>query len=905
MLRGRGQQCMVLDGLLADVRAGRSRALVVCGEAGIGKTALLSYAAGTAQDFQVARAEGVESEMELPFAALHQLCGRMLDRGIRLPGPQRDAIGVAFGLRSGSAPDRFLVGLAVLTLLSEVAAEQPLLCLIDDAQWLDQTSAQVLAFVARRLEAESVAMIISIRDPGAIPLAHLPELLLEGLPDADARALLASVIPGRIDERVRDRIVAEAGGNPLALLELPRGIAAAELAGGFGVVGELTVTGRIEQSFQRRIAPLPEMTQSLLLLAAAEPVGDPALLWRAARSLGIGTDAAGPAETAGLFTAGARVTFRHPLVRSAVYQAASATGRRLAHHAIAEATDPGTDPDRRAWHRAQAALEPDEGIAAELERSASRAHARGGLAAAAAFLERAAALTPAPRARATRALAAAQAKYEAGMPDAAVRQLAIAGAGPLSELERARLERLDAQIAFTRLRGRDAPPLLLQAARRLSPLDPALARETYLEALWAAIRTGRSGGGHSPRHVARAARTAPAPANPPRAVDFLLDGLAARSAEGYSAGVPALQRALRALGDGGSGAGGSGGDDTRWLWLGCHTAMDLWDDEACRTLAARHVRQAREAGALTMLPFALNYVAAHHIFAGEFTAAAALLEEADAITAATGNARIADFSLLLAGWRGHDTGQFQAGVQEAAARGEGLAMASAEFATAVLHNGLGHYTAALAAAQQASEHDELGFGVWVLPELIEAAMRCGDHEIAAAAFRQLSERTSLSGSQWARGIEARSRALIAGGQDAEEFYLEAISQLGRSRMTVHLARAHLIYGEWLRRENRRAHARGQLRSAHQMLASMGADGFAERAAHELRHRRTRPQPDHRSPRPAHRPGDSDRPAGGRRPVQPPDRCPAVHQPAHRRIPSAQNIRETLDRFPQSAAQCPG
>ena len=831
MLRGRGQQCMVLDGLLADVRAGRSRALVVCGEAGIGKTALLSYAAGTAQDFQVARAEGVESEMELPFAALHQLCGRMLDRGIRLPGPQRDALGVAFGLRSGSAPDRFLVGLAVLTLLSEVAADQPLLCLIDDAQWLDQTSAQVLAFVARRLEAESVAMILSIRDPGAMPVARLPELVLEGLPDADARALLASVIPGRIDERVRDRIVAEAGGNPLALLELPRGITAAELAGGFGVAGELTVTGRIEQSFQRRIAPLPEMTQSLLLLAAAEPVGDPALLWRAARSLGIGADAAGPAESAGLFTAGARVTFRHPLVRSAVYQAAPATDRRRAHHAIAEATDPGTDPDRRAWHRAQAALEPDEGIAAELERSASRAHARGGLAAAAAFLERAAALTPAPRARATRALAAAQAKYEAGMPDAAVRQLAIAGAGPLSELERARLERLDAQIAFTRLRGRDAPPLLLQAARRLSPLDPALARETYLEALWAAIRTGRSGGGHSPRHVAQAARTAPAPASPPRAVDLLLDGLAARSAEGYSAGVPALQRALGALSDGKSGAGGG---DTRWLWLGCHTAMDLWDDEACRMLAARHVQQAREAGALTMLPFALNYVAAHHIFAGEFTAAAALLEEADAITAATGNARIADFSLLLAGWRGHDTGQFKAGVQEAAARGEGLAMASAEFATAVLHNGLGHYTAALAAAQQASEHDELGFGVWVLPELIEAAVRCGDHKIAAAAFRQLSERTSLSGSQWARGIEARSRALIAGGRDAEDFYLEAIRQLGRSRMTVHLARAHLIYGEWLRRENRRAHARGQLRSAHQMLASMGADGFAERAARELR-----------------------------------------------------------------------
>jgi DNA-binding CsgD family transcriptional regulator len=829
MLRGRANQCLALDGLLADVRSGRSRALVVRGEAGIGKTALLSYATDTAPDFQVARAEGVESEMELPFAGLHQLCGRMLNRSSSLPGPQRDALGVAFGLRPGTAPDRFLVGLAILTLLSDVAADQPLLCLIDDAQWLDQTSAQVLAFVARRLDTESVAMMFGTRDPGTAPgLTRLPELALEGLPDTDARALLASVIPGRLDERVRDRIVAEAGGNPLALLELPRGVTAADLAGGFGVAGPPTLAGRIEQSFQRRIAPLPEMTRRLLLLAAAEPVGDPALLWSAARHLGISADAAGPAEADGLFTVTARVTFRHPLVRSAVYQGAPAGERRRAHHALAEATEPGSDPDRRAWHRAQAAAEPAEDIAAELERSAGRAHARGGLAAAAAFLVRAAALTPAAPTRAARALAAAQAQYEAGMPDAAVEELAVAATGPLSELDRARLERLNAQIAFTRLRGSGAPQLLLQAARRLGPRDAALARETYLEALWAAIRTGRSGSGHTAREVAEAALAAPLAADPPRAVDLLLDGLAARSTEGYLAGVPALQRALSAL------RAGNGDDDTRWLWLGCHTAMDLWDDEACRTLAARHVQQARETGALTMLPFALNYVAAHHIFAGEFTAAADLLDEADTITAATGNVRMADFSLLLAAWRGRASGEFEAGMQDAAARGEGLAMASAEFASAVLHNGLGQYQAALNAARQACTHDELGFGVWVLPELIEAAVRIGENEAAAVALHQLSERTSLSASQWAQGIEARSRALITDGQAAEDLYQEAISQLGRSRMTVHLARAHLIYGEWLRRENRRADARQQLRTAHQMLATMGADGFAERAARELR-----------------------------------------------------------------------
>jgi DNA-binding CsgD family transcriptional regulator len=829
MLRGRGKQLMALDSLLADVRAGRSRALVVCGEPGIGKTALMSYAADAAPDFRVVRAQGVESEMELPFAALHQLCGRMMNRSRRLPDPQRDALDVAFGLRSGSPPDRFLVGLAVLGLLSEVAAEQPVLCLIDDAQWLDRTSAQLLAFVARRLEAESVAMIFGTRDPGAAPgVAGLPELALEGLSGADARALLESVVPGRLDERVRDRIVAESGGNPLALLELPHAVNAAELAGGFGLPGAPTSAGRIEQSFRQRIAPFPEATQRLLLLAAAEPTGDPALLWRAAGHLSIGKDAARPAEADGLLTVAARVTFRHPLVRSAVYQAASADSRRRAHHAIAEATDPGTDPDRRAWHRAQAAAAPDEDVAAELERSASRAYARGGLAAAAAFLERAAALTPAPQARAARALAAAHATYEAGMPDSAVEQLAIAQAGPLSELERARLERLHAQIAFTRLRGSDAPQLLLQAAQRLGPLDAALARDTYLEALWAAIRTGGSGGGYTARQVAEAAWAAPRAAEPPRAVDLLLDGLTARSAKGYSAGVPALRRALKALCD------ENDGSDTRWLWLGCNTALDLWDDEACRTLAARHVRQAREAGALTMLPFALNYIAGHHLYAGEFTTAADLLEEADAITAATGNAPMADFSLLLAAWRGQASDQFEAAIREAAARGEGLAMAGAEFASAVLHNGLGHYEAALAAAQRASEHDELGFGGWILPELIEAAARSGRSDVAAAALGELTERTGPFGNQWARGIEARSRALLAGGQAAEDLYRGAISQLSSGRMTVHLARAHLIYGEWLRRENRRVDARTQLRTAHQMFASMGAGGFADRAARELR-----------------------------------------------------------------------
>jgi len=830
MLRGREEQLKALDGLLADVRAGRSRVLVVCGEPGVGKTALLSYAADTVPDFRVARAEGVESEMELPFAALHQLCGRMMNHSSRLPGPQRDALDVAFGVRPGGPPDRFLVGLAVLSLLSDVATEQPVLCLIDDAQWLDRTSAQLLAFVARRLEAESVAMIFGTRDlSAAAGIVGLPGLPLEGLSDADARALLESVIPGRLDERIRDRIVAEAGGNPLALLELPHAVNAAELAGGFGLPGALTLTSRIEQSFRRRLTPLPAVTQRLLLLAAAEPMGDPVLLWRAAAHLGIGVDAAGPAEADGLLTVATRVTFRHPLVRSAVYQAAPADARRRAHQVLAEATDPGTDPDRRAWHRAQAAAAPDEDIAAELERSASRAYRRGGLAAAAAFLDRATALTPAPTARASRALAAAQATYEAGMPEAAVEQLAIAESGPLSELDRARLERLHARIAFVRLRGGDAPQLLLQAARRLAPLNAALARETYLEALWAAIRTGGSDGGLTARQVAEAASAAPPGTNPPRVVDLLLDGLVARTTIGYTAGIPVLRRALRTL------RGENDGSDARWwLWIACFTAGDLWDNDTCRTLAARHVRHARHAGALTMLPFVLNVLASHHLYAGEFTAAADLLEEADAITAATGNVPMTDFSLLLAAYRGQQSDQFEATIKAAAAQGEGLTMAGAEYATAVLHNGLGRYPAALAAARAAAEHDEVGLGGWILPELIEAAARSGQDDVAAAALGRLTERTGPFGNQWARGIEARSRALMSGGQVAEDLYESAVSQLGSTRMTLHCARAHLVYGEWLRRENRRAEARKQLRTAHQMLSSMGAAGFAERAARELR-----------------------------------------------------------------------
>jgi DNA-binding CsgD family transcriptional regulator len=850
-LRDRRREREALDRLLEAARAGRSGALVVRGQPGIGKTALLGYTVESASDFRMARATGVESEMELAFAALHQLCSPMLDRLDRLATPQRNALAAAFGLSADGSPDRFLVGLAVLSLLCDAAGKRPLLCVVDDAQWLDQASAQTLAFVARRLGAESVALVIAVtvREPSqAAEFAGLPELLVEGLSATDARALLASVMPGPLDESVRDRIVCEAKGNPLALLELPRGLTPAELAGGFGLPRTLPLASRIEDCYLRQAQALPAETQRLLLLAAAEPVGDPVLLWRAAERLGIGVEAAAPAEAAGLLRLNDRVEFRHPLCRSAVYWAAALADRRSAHGALAGATDPKADPDRRAWHRAAATVEPDEEVADELERSAGRAQARGGLAATAAFLERAAGLTPEPARRAARQLAAARAKLAAGAPNAASELLARAGAGPLDELQRAQLERLLAHIEFILGRGSGAPPLLLSAARRLERLDVRIARETYLEALEAALFAGRLGSRHGVLEAAETARAAPPAREPPSVVDLLLDGLAALLTEGYAAGVPMLRRALTALGGEhvlrrllpASTIAVEMWDDeaamVRRLLPASTIAVEMWDDEAAVALATRWVQLARDAGALSVLPMALISLANLWVRAGDFAGATELVEEASAITAATGNEPIVSGPLVLAAWRGQDQGTselIEASIQDANARGEGMVVTLTEYATTVLQNGLGRHRAAFAAAQRACQYEDL-LSAWVLPELIEAAARSGERELAADAVRRLSERTRVCGTEWALGTEARSRALLSEGEVTERLYREAIGRLGRCRAATDLARAHLLFGEWLRRERRRLEAREQLRTALEMFASMGAEAFAARAARELR-----------------------------------------------------------------------
>jgi DNA-binding CsgD family transcriptional regulator len=818
--------------LLNGVRAGHSGVLVVRGEPGVGKSALLQYVVEGASGCRVAHAAGVQSEMELAFAGLHQLCGPMLDRVERLPGPQRDALGTAFGLSGGAAPDRFLVGLAVLGLLAEVAAEQPLVCVVDDAQWMDRASRHALAFVARRLVAESVAIVFAAREPDE-DLAGLPGLVVEGLADGDARALLGSVIQGPLDERVRDRIVAETRGNPLALLELPRGLSPAELAGGFGLPGALPVSGQIEESFRRRLATLPADTRRLLLVAAADPVGEPALVWRAAERLGIEAAAAAPAAAAGLCEFGAGVRFRHPLVRSAVYRAASPEDRQDVHRTLAEVTDREVDPDRRAWHRAHATRGPDEDVAAELERSAGSEHARGGLAAAAAFLERAARLTPDPARRAQRALHAAQAKHQAGAPDAALELLATAQAGPLDELSDARVELLRGQIAFTSSRGGEAPPLLLKAAKRLEPLDLGLARETYLDAMGAAMSCGRLAGSGGLLEVAEAARAAGGAPQSARASDLLLDGLALLITEGSAVAAPLLKRVLSAF----RSERFSREEEIRWLSFAGRIAVDLWDDESWQVLACRYVHVARDAGALAQLPLALGLCAGIHLHAGDLAAAASLIEEAEAVTEATGSQLPPYAPLLLAAWQGREAEAselFEATVDEAMPRGEGVGLTAVEWARALLYNGLGRHEDAFGAAEQATAHlEERRFSTWGLVELIEAAARTGRGERAAEALRRVSEMTRAGGTDWALGIEARSRALLSEGNAADELYREAIARLARTRVRVELARAHLLYGEWLHRENRRVAAREQLHAAHEMFAAMGIEAFAARAAREL------------------------------------------------------------------------
>jgi DNA-binding CsgD family transcriptional regulator len=830
-LLGRQRECAVLRRLLDAALAGDGGVLVVHGEPGVGKTALLDWAVQEERQLRVLRTIGVEGEMELPFAALQQLCSPILDRAERLPDPQRNALGVAFGLSSGQNPNPFLVGLAALGLLSEASQERPVLCVVDDAQWLDRASARALAFVARRLLAEKIAFVFAARELGDA-LAGLAELRVEPLGRRDSRTLLESVLAAPLDDRVLDRIVAETRGNPLALLELPRGLTPTQLAGGFGLPAAVPLSASIEESFTRRLAGLPGDARRLLLVAAADPVGDTALVWRAARQLGIPESVVEAVEAEDLLELGARVVFRHPLVRSAVYRAAGLKERRAVHQALADATDPLIDPDHRAWHRAQAASMPDEDIAAELERSAGRAQARGGLAAVAAFLERAAALTPESGHRARRLLAAAAAKRDAGDLDAALGLLGSADTGALDELGRARLELLGGQIALEQRRAGEAGRLFVSAARRLEPLDPDLARETYLEALAGTMSNDVDVAGGAPA-VAEAARAAPTGTVPPRTVDLLLEAFAIRLTDGYAAAAPAFARALELL----LRIDTQSEDVGRRLSLsstrnGNIVALELWDDEALHRLAARQVQVARTAGALVHLQFALSFLARSHMLAGDFTAATLMIDEARLLAEATGNPALVNAPMILAAWRGDEARAselIEATSEEAAAR----RWTSNNYARSVLYNGLGRHDAARDAAWEAFQPDPIGYGSLLVSELAEAASRTGDRAVLDSVLAWLSERTGVISSDWATGIETRVRALLSEAEAAERLYRDSIAHLARTRMRVELARTHLLYGEWLRRERRRLDAREHLRTALEAFSSMGTEAFARRAEREL------------------------------------------------------------------------
>jgi DNA-binding CsgD family transcriptional regulator len=828
---GRTHERDRLDAMLAQARAGQSAVLVIRGEPGIGKTALLRYAARQASGVRIAEVEGVQAEMELAFAGIHQLCAPLIDGLEALAEPQGNALRVALGVSSGDAPDRFLIAVAVLNLLAATADERPLLCLVDDAQWLDAASVEALGFVGRRLLAESVAMIFSLREPTAIrALDGLPHLTLEGLDEPDARALLTRAVPGRLDDRVRDRLIAETAGNPLALVELSRRMSPAERAGGFAPPAAGDLPSQLEERYLRRVAELPEATQRLILLAAAEPLGDATLLWRAAERLTADAGALAPATQAGLLDVDDRVRFHHPLVRSAVYRAASLDERRRVHDALAEVSDPDLAADRRAWHRALAAAEPDEAVAADLERTAGRAQSRGGLVAAAALLDRATALTPDPGLQAGRALAAAEASFQAGEFEAAQRLLATAESGPLDDFQRARAALLRGHAAAVSRRGDEAVPVLMEAAKRLAPFDLSLARRAYLTAWSAALVGHHLGGAEVLLDVSRAVRALPPLPADPHPLDLVIEGFALLITDGPAVAMPILHRAgnevLQLPVE----------DVLRWGWHVGGVPCATWDDNAI-AVYERQAHLVRDAGALAELPIHLQALALQRAWRGDLSGARRLVAEAESISTSTGN-QVPPFALLrilaLQGREAEAAPLIKAVIQEAVTRGQEHVVKVAQWAVAVLYNGLGRHKEAAAAAGEVVTNGILPWvTMWAQFELVEAAARVGDTALARDALDALAATTQPAGSCLARGIEARCRALLADGDDAEASYREAVEELDRAGVRTELARAHLLYGEWLRGEGRLREARERLRTSEEMFAEIGMEAFAERAQGEL------------------------------------------------------------------------
>ncbi len=807
-LVGRQDEIRRVDELTGAARAGRGGVLVLRGEAGIGKSALLDHARRAASGFRVVRSSGSEFETELPFASLHQLCVPVLEHLDEVPDRHREALHVAFGSATGT-PDLFRIGLAVLELLASAARERPLLCVVDDAQWLDAASSKALTFLARRVTSEPVALVFSVRSPCPPgELDELPGLSVGGLSDTDARALLAAESHVTLDEQVRDRIVAEARGNPLALLELPK-------AGGFAPPDTTSVPSRIEHSFRTRLVDLPAAARLLLTVASADPTGDPGLLWPAVERLDVDVATASATATAtGLVEFSTRVRFCHPLARSAVYRAAEADQRRTAHRVLAEVTDPVVDPDRRAWHRAQAATGPDDDVADELERSASRARSRGGVVAAAAFAERAAALSLDGAKRIERTLAAVRAKFDAGTTDTAAELLTTVENAALDEVQHARVDLLRGRIAFVRDNDGTGPSSMLRAARRLSGLDPAWSRDCYLDALEMGLVVGRARGVMDVV-LAEARASAPAASTPD-----VLDALLLLTEQGHRAAVPLLREVL------------DGGESPMWTHrpaIAVMLAGELWDPHTYIAIVEWLVKTSRESGSPLVLRLGLAQEATAATLTGDLGQAMAAIAEEEAIADAVGAPTMMYHRLHLAAMRGRREEAVE--LFEAARSATGHGVVNVDWAAAVLHNGLADYPAALAAARRATAHGDLFVAGFSLPELVEAAVRCGETDAAAEALESLTERTQASGTATGLGVAAYARGLVTG---AEEHYREAVERLDDCPMLPYRARSHLLYGEWLRREGRRRDCRTHLRTAHELLSDAGMEAFAGRAADELR-----------------------------------------------------------------------
>lgn len=832
-LIGRTRETAALNALLDAVRRGMSGKLLIRGEAGIGKTALLEHLISTASDFRVIKALGIESEMSLGFAGLHQLIVPFLPKVDRLPVPQRDALAVAFGLAPGPTPERFQVGLATLTLLAAAAADKPLVAIVDDAQWLDIESAEVLAFVARRLQAEGIAMIFGLRDPMDRPIsfAGIPELRLGPLEDEAARELLATVVSRPLDEPAWRRLFDETEGNPLAILELGGELAGTQIAGPTPLAEPLPVGPRLQQHFLRQLGELGADAQTFLRLASGESSSDPVVLWRAARDLGLDKDVFVEAEAKRLIVVGPLVSFRHPLIRSAIYHGMAAAERRRIHAALARVTDPKIDPERHAAHRALATVEPDEEVAADLAQCAERAQERGAYAAWAAFASRAAELTPDPQVRAARLLSASEASMTAGQLVRAQASLDQAMPALRDPLQQATAQALAGSIRVARGEGGDTPRILLNAARTMAALDPGRAVRILANALQAATFTQPDMKGSLMRDIAaEVPALVSLPQSPPA---LILRGYATVVMSGYTAAAPILKQAIAAtLRD--------GTDPDAPHRLASLAAYSLFDDRAVHLLATDWVRVTRERAALIALPIALNFLASVELHFGRLDESEALFKQSMEISEATDNPGIFGSAsrgdVLVIAWRGSEAQAREraaAHVAEARERGQVYWANFAGFALTALELALGRYRPALEAALPTYNDDPPYAGSWVLPGLIEAAVRIGDEDIANAALTRLTDRAVAGATPLGLGLLARCRALLADDSEAESLYRHAIDELGRSPTEPELGRTRLLYGEWLRRQNRRREAREELRMAFEMFSRMGINAFAERARVEL------------------------------------------------------------------------